>query len=425
MRVVVIGCGPAGLGAAYALQEAQADFVTLESSTCPGGLAVTDRVGGFLFDRTGHFLHTRSDRFRGVLAASGVPLETIARRSCIAIHDRVVPFPLQYNLWAFPETVRQRVLHEIDARPASVASGGSLAQGLLSSWGPTLLREFFQPYNEKMFGTSLDQVPADCLGRFVPSLDRSMMQRGCEGQSDGLGYNPTFLYPESGAVGDLFAAIAAPVSPRIRLGERVQAIDLRAKRCHTQHGPHPFDRLITTLPLNRLLPLCNLSVPKEVSLDHADTLNVRIGFRGRMRRDDHWVYVPDRALPFYRIGFPLNVNRKTCPVGSASLSVECGLRGGSNSIPDTALIAESAINFVHRHGFAEVNGVVTIDTCVISPAYVLHRSTSRVAFEALFNELAAQGVYPCGRYGRWEYFSMEDAFLDGERAARAAIGEPT
>ena len=76
--VVVLGGGIAGLAASRILACADVPFYTVEQQDGPGGLARTDVVGDFLFDRAGHFIHARSGGFRKVLRECGVEFTTFA-----------------------------------------------------------------------------------------------------------------------------------------------------------------------------------------------------------------------------------------------------------------------------------------------------------------------------------------------------------
>src|SRR5262249_62134882 len=58
-RVVVVGGGPAGLTAAWALMKARVRAVVLEKDTQFGGHARTVARGGFLFDIGGHRFFTK------------------------------------------------------------------------------------------------------------------------------------------------------------------------------------------------------------------------------------------------------------------------------------------------------------------------------------------------------------------------------
>jgi len=39
--------------------------------------------------------------------------------------------------------------------------------------------------------------------------------------------------------------------------------------------------------------------------------------------------------------------------------------------------------------------------------------------QSLIDYLESRDIYTAGRYGRWEYFSMEDSILSGKKAAEA------
>jgi hypothetical protein len=50
-------------------------------------------------------------------------------------------------------------------------------------------------------------------------------------------------------------------------------------------------------------------------------------------------------------------------------------------------------------------------------AYVIYDFGYTAGREAVLEFLSARGVQSIGRYGDWNYSSMEDALIDGRRAA--------
>jgi len=421
-RALIVGCGPSGLGAATQLERDSVDFELIDRDSGAGGLARTDQLGAFRFDRTGHFLHMRSDEFRSVVERTGVPLDRIQRKSCVALHGRIVPFPIQYNLWAVDESIRNAALGEIGrSNEAGSCGQESLKQAMNEAWGPTLLREFFEPYNEKLLGHLLEDIPADCLGRFAPRIDVGLVKRGAHEQVLGTGYNAEFHYPASGSIGELFNAIAERHRQSIRFGERLLRIDTESRCAQTDRRRIEFDFLVSSQPLPELLRACGIDPPASVRFRSAKVRNVRVGFRGSMLRDEHWVYVPDKGQPFYRIGFPRNINVATCPDGTASLSIECGCAVDDRGYRSTQEVAESAVAYCSALGFVKCSEMLCIDELSIDPAYVIDRSEGRRDFQDAFDCLAAHGIFATGRYGRWDYLSMEDSFLDGMTIARSAL----
>jgi UDP-N-acetylmuramyl tripeptide synthase len=55
---------------------------------------------------------------------------------------------------------------------------------------------------------------------------------------------------------------------------------------------------------------------------------------------------------------------------------------------------------------------------VIPCAYVHHTNEAEQAVAAAINRLEEHDVYPIGRYGHWDYTSMEDSILSGIETAQ-------
>jgi protoporphyrinogen oxidase len=423
LSTVILGAGIAGIGAGLELKEARRDFLALEAEDGPGGLLRTDEADGFRFDRTGHFLHFKGDRLSSLLAETAIPLESIERRSAVLVGDKVVPYPIQYNLWALDSSpLAEAAVEEVLAHGEDAEEPGSLAELMLTSWGSTLYELFFRPYNEKLWGRPLEDLPADSVGGYLPTTDVELAAQGAKGPTSYDGYNGRFSYPASGRIGDVADALAARLGEQVLYGRSVVAVDLGARVVETADGESfPYETLISTLPLDQLLVLAGESPALEL-FEATEILNVRIGFRGDMRVPLHWVYVPDSGLPFHRIGFPGNVNARTCPPGCASLSVEYTYPRDGMPLSGEA-IAGSALEYLDDLGFVDVRETLTFSEHLLSPAYVVNRSPGRAEFEAIRELLAEGNVSIAGRFGTWDYFSIEESFDSGWRVGTAVREE--
>jgi protoporphyrinogen oxidase len=104
-RIVIVGAGPTGLGAAWRLNEAgHNNWVLYESAAHAGGLSTSVVDGhGFTWDLGGHVLFSHYKYFDGVMStALGDAWVEHVREAWVWIRDRWVPYPFQNNIWRLP-----------------------------------------------------------------------------------------------------------------------------------------------------------------------------------------------------------------------------------------------------------------------------------------------------------------------------------
>lgn len=74
MRVVVIGAGISGLGAALALQDAGCSVLVVERETRVGGRMITDSEGGYTWDPGAQFMVPAYREMKRLMARLGIPM---------------------------------------------------------------------------------------------------------------------------------------------------------------------------------------------------------------------------------------------------------------------------------------------------------------------------------------------------------------
>ena len=145
--------------------------------------------------------------------------------------------------------------------------------------------------------------------------------------------------------------------------------------------------------------------------------NINIGVRGESPfGDTQWVYVPARDVPFHRVGFPASLCPAMAPSGHYSVAAEIAF----NANEDPGLDAHLAATRKHLAAMgalpADADVVVShVDT--ITDAYVVFDKARREALTPLLSFYAEHGVVPMGRYGTWDYLSMQDSLTHGRDAA--------
>src|SRR5689334_16542055 len=112
-RVVIIGAGPTGLGAASRLVDlGHSNFALYERQSYAGGLAASFRDDrGFTWDVGGHVQFSHYDHFdRAMDAAIGDEWLTHQREAWVWMRNRFVPYPFQYNIHLLPDQERRACL---------------------------------------------------------------------------------------------------------------------------------------------------------------------------------------------------------------------------------------------------------------------------------------------------------------------------
>ena len=135
--------------------------------------------------------------------------------------------------------------------------------------------------------------------------------------------------------------------------------------------------------------------------------------------DYHWIYVPEKELPFYRVGIYTNAVPANAPPGRGALYVELSARGVAAA---TDVLADVTRGLCAAGTLASAEEVLFAELRTIRYAYVVFDHNYYDATEKLFAYLSPRAIHPCGRYGAWTYNSMEDCILAGREVAGRLCG---
>lgn len=427
VAVAILGAGLTGLSAALACQRAGIGYRLFEREPEPGGLARTSEERGYRFDRTGHLLHLGDPTLRDeVLGWLGGDARTIQRRSKIWSHGVYTDYPFQANTFGLPaEVAYECVLGFVKATAKEhAAPPANFEEYCQRHFGAGISKHFMLPYNSRLWGVPAREITSAWCERFVPRPTLEDVIAGAVGKPRrALGYNQEFVYPSYG-IGQLTSALAAQLST-LELNVAPLRIELAEKRLTFAQGDVVYERLVSSIPLNKLLELCG-ALPDEVArassalrCTHLYYLDVALDKPAR--RDWHWVYVPEARYPFYRVGCYSNFSERMAPARGSSLYVELTER----RTPDLDTLVPRVIEGLTELGaIASPADVAFVRLRRIDHAYVIFDHQHRRATDLCHEYLAEHGITSTGRYGEWTYSSMEDALESGRRAiAEFASGQ--
>jgi protoporphyrinogen oxidase len=421
--IAILGAGLTGMSAAIRLKKAGLPFRIFEKLGHPGGHAITLVEDGFRFDRTGHLLHLRDPETRALaLEWIGGDYIEVQRRSMIWSNGVYTRYPFQANTFGLPPAVANECLlgflkaHFATDKPEPK----NFEEFCKVHFGEGISKHFMIPYNARLWGVHPREITAAWCQRFVPLPKLEDVVAGAVGLNDReLGYNTSFVYPRLG-IGELPKGMAREL-PELELSRAPKHVDWKQKRLVFDDEIVSYDVLISTVPLKALGSL--LVDPPASVAGATEKLRCNllyyldVGTKVPSGKDYHWIYVPEDKYPFYRIGCYSHFSPAMAPPGKACFYVELADRRA----PDmSALVPQVARGMVEMGLISKESDVEIARLRKIDWAYVVfdHHYFESLATIAPF--LDANAIVSAGRYGGWNYSSMEDALIFGRDAATRA-----
>ncbi len=423
-RVLILGGGLTGLVAGEQLARNGRAAVVLERESEAGGACRSIECEGFTFDYTGHLLHVAREETQTYLTELGIwdQLAVHDRRAAVVIGGKTTPYPVQINTNGLaPEVRRDCLLGFVKAWADSDAGEpADFREWVLNRFGEGLGEHFFFPYNSKLYRAQPEDLSLDWVGRYVPKPKIEDVVNGAFGlYRDPVGYNAVFRYPRRGGI-RLLPDLVAEHTPGLELEREVTRVHLGEGWAELADGERvTWRRMVSTISLPALIDCLADELPDNVraaraALRWVRCLNLALGVEGDAPSPEHWLYFPDPELPFYRVGFPSN-HGSLAPSGHHTVSIEVSLDPDDGDVAELAVQAENA---VVAAGLLDRNAVKVRRVTVLDPAYVVFDHPRREAVALLRRFLRERGVMLAGRWAEWKYSAMEDAVLDGMRAAR-------
>jgi protoporphyrinogen oxidase len=327
-----------------------------------------------------------------------------------------VPYPLQNHLRFLNKDIAQKALSEM-SQPSKTFK--TMKEWLNASFGPALCALFFDSFHHLYTGGLYDRIiPQDA---YKSPVNMKSVLEGASQETAPAGYNATFIYPEEG-LGALAHRMAKKCD--MRYGKKVIAIDIRSKTLFfADQTKESFERLFSTLPLNKLVEICSYKIKSNPS-PYTSVLVLNIGAqKGKACPPDHWLYVPRSRSKFHRVGFYSNVDASFIPVSArkskncVSLYIERAFPNGIK--PPAQKIQQYSAQVVQElqeWGFIEKTEVV--DPTWIDVAYTWTYPESDWRGKVL-THLSDHKIFSGGRYGRWHFQGIAESIKEGFEVGEA------
>jgi protoporphyrinogen oxidase len=439
-KVVIIGAGPTGLGAAYRLHELGYDnWVLYERSADVGGHA-TSHVDeqGFVWDEGGHVIFSHYPYFDKLVdKVLGKEVHERIRESWIVKGESWVPYPFQSNLRYLPRDVQVSCL--VGAAKAELNGGGRDAANfrdwILATFGEGIAEAFMFPYNSKVWSTPLEQMSTAWIADRVAVVNFERILENVLYERDDVewGLNSKFKFPLHRGTGEIYRRIAAYFPERLHKRKELSEIDVGRRMISFADGTgDSYDALISTAPLDSftrmIRPVDNRLLDGAEGLEHNNLLVVGFGLRKKIETGRCWVYFPDAEMPCYRATYFSQYSPFNVPNGDidqySSLMCEMSFRAGES--PDPEKVLDQVMTGLIRAKMLEESDrglVVSRYHRFVRYSYPIPTLGRDRALDILQPALLEKGIYSRGRFGAWRYEigNMDHSVMMGVEAVNHIV----
>lgn len=414
---IVIGAGISGLSFGYFTKQ---PFIIFEKESKVGGLCKSIKDNGFIFDYSGHFIHIKDKKIKSLIEKLiGKKLLKVQRNSKILFKDKIIPFPFQANLYYLNDKDKQECIKGIKNRKnIKIYDDMPFIDWTKAMFGDGITKYFMQPYNQKLWNYNLKKLTASWTAPFVPKPSKESIIKSANTKNDTkYGYNSFFYYPQNNGCQEMIDGFYKKLKSNIITNSNVKQIDLKNKKIYVNGKYYFYDNLISTQPLKELL-LSIKDLPKDISkliknLKCTSTRCINVGLKYKkdlpeMIKNVHWIYIPEKKYPFYRVGIYSNVSKKLVPKNCYSLYIEMSNTKNCDNI----------IPILKDIGIINSNDeILSLNVIDMKYAYVIFNKERKKVLDKIFNFLKENNIYCIGRYGAWEYSFIEKNIIDAKNLA--------
>ncbi len=430
-KIIILGAGMAGLGAAYHLRQEGFVGKLYERNGYYGGNATSFEKDGYVFDTGPHISFTKVERIQKLWAES---VKNKYETMNVAVNNlwkgHWVKHPAQINLYGLPVELIVTIIKEfIEAKNIEHKDIVSFKDWLYAGFGKTFAENFPMQYGKKFHTTTADNMSVDWVGPRVyqPNI-KEVLHGALSDTTQDVHYISHFRYPSEGGYKSFLKGFRDETD--ITFNHEMTQLDAETKQITFKDGKIiDYNHIISSLPLPELILLIK-NVPENIQdavlkLACSTCVIVNIGVGRTDISKAHWSYFYDDNVIFTRLSFPHMQAESNTPDGCGSIQAEIYFSKKYKPLkkqPDEFI--DRTIKDLTICGLLkEDDDILYREARLIPYANVIFDHERAENLALVHQYLDEIGVKYCGRYGLWGYQWTDESFMSGEDAAKQVIKE--
>jgi protoporphyrinogen oxidase len=445
-RALILGGGPAGLAAAYALLKKNFPVTVFEKDVVVGGICKTLCYKGYYFDMGGHRFYTKYDEVRDLwLEVLGDSFLTRPRLSRIYYNKKFFYYPLKVG-----DTLRKMGLVEtlraglsfLRAKLRPYPAEDTLEQWVSNRFGRRLYEVFFKTYTEKVWGIPCHEIEAEWAAQRIKGLDFWQVVKNAVLRPQSTNIKTLieqFQYPRlgPGMMYDEMARKIEKMGGEVLLQHNVQKILHENGRITgvevktDSDGLRRFEgsHVISSIPLTLLILRLDPPAPEAVvtaakSLTFRNLLTVNLVVDREDLFPDNWIYIHEPGVHLGRIQNYKNWSPEMVPDPKKTcLGLEYFTSDHEElwKMSDEQLI-ELGKRELEAIGLARASEITDGTVCRVPKAYPVYMRGYRKHLDVIIPYLRGfENLFKVGRYGTFKYNNQDHSILMGLYAVRKIL----
>ncbi len=431
-RIVILGGGPAGVGAAWQIaRQKKGDVVLIERGTTFGGNSGSFEAAGQRLDYGSHRLHpaTEPHIMADIRALLGDDLLDRPRHGRIRLLGKWIHFPLKpvdlllkldksFAIGSMRDAIKKKL-------PGAPAEGDTFASVLRANLGATICEHFYFPYAVKLWGRKPEELSGVQARRRVSAGNFGKLVRKVLSAVPGLKKKGSgrFFYPRRGfgAISEAYAHDAAKHGAKFMTQTTMTRVEMPTVaiptwRVHVERNGASSvveaDHLWSTIPITLFARSISPVAPNEVleasrAIDYRAMILIYLQVPVAQFTEFDAHYFPGADTRITRLSEPKNYAALSEPRDSTVLCAELPCTVGDRywQMSDAelgALVAED----LARCGLPLPKPATTSFTRKLGAAYPIYLNGYEASLDAL--DRWSQSLPNFISYGRQGLFAHDN-----------------